>query len=363
MSRLRVPVLLLLAAAAAYCADSREPSLRVEWELRVASLTANPERGAPDLLALRFSPDGQWIAALSSRITTEGDRTELLLIPVGGDAAAARRFQIRGEALSTPLHTGVHWSPSSDRLAVESTNFSTAILRISNGARCELPRTTVFGGFIGPDQVIAADWEAPKDPAAIPADFSTLSIYSAECVAQKTWRVPGQVREIETSARNGLIALRPAGSDIRILAPDGTERGHVAVGSGSMLRFAEKGTVLCKADYPAHGSLACYDLKTGHQFSHPYVIGGAPFDASLDSSIVVATHGTSSVDLLAGKISGSLSHWVVWSYRTGQEIGRVKYRKQRHAYAFSPSAVAPDGRRFILAAGDALRMYEIVPGN
>jgi hypothetical protein len=360
MSRRQVPVLLFIAAAVACGAEDQARGLRLVWELNVAPLTANPERGAPDLLALQFSPDGEWIAALSSRITVEGERTELLLVPASGEGAKTRRIQIRGEALSTPVHTGMHWSPSSDRIAVEGKNFTTSILRLDDGTRCELPRTTVFGGFIAPDRVIAADWEAPRDPASIPADFSTLTTYSAECVLEKRWKVPGQVREIETSARNGLIALRPAQSDILILGPDGTERGRVAAGSGSMLRFAEQGEVLCKADYPARGSLACYDLETGRQYSHPYVIGGAPFDASLDSSIVVATHGTSSYDLLSDKSSAGLSHWVIWDYRTGEEIGRLKYRKQRHSYAYSPSAMAPDGKRFVLAAGGTLRMYEIV---
>ena len=168
MVRLPLAVLALLTATAA----ENQRGLRMEWELSVAPLTANPERGAPDLLALRFSPDGEWIAALSSRITAEGDRTELLLVPSSGDASKARRLQIRGQPLSTPVHTGVHWSPSGEHIAVETTNFSTAILRVSDGSRCELPRTTVFGGFIAADKVIAADWEAPKDPASIPADFS-----------------------------------------------------------------------------------------------------------------------------------------------------------------------------------------------
>ncbi len=361
MVRPHVPVLLLVAAVVAVAAGGTDENqhLRMVWELSVASLTANPERGAPDLLALRFSPDGEWIAALSSRITAEGERTELLLVPASGDASKARRLQIRGQPLSTPLHTGIHWSPSGGHIAVETTNFSTVILRVSDDSRCELPRTTVFGGFIAPDKVIAADWEAPKDPAAIPEDVSTLTIYGADCARQKTWRVPGRVREIETSARTGAIALRTEGTGISILDATGAERGHVEVGSGSMLRFGEKGGVLCKADYPAHGSLACYDLATGRQFSHPYVIGGAPFDVSLDSSIVVATHGTSSFNPLSGKDSAGLSHWVVWNYRTGVEIGRLRYRKQRHAYAFSPSAVAPGGRHFVLAAGGMLRMYEI----
>jgi hypothetical protein len=359
MVRLHVPVLLLVVAAAAGGADENPHRLRLAWELNVAPLTGNPDRGAPDLLALRFSPDGEWIAALSSRITTEGDRTELLLVPAGGEASKVRRMQIRGEPLSTPLHTGVHWSPSGEHIAVETKNFSTTILHVADASRCELPRTTVFGGFIAADQVIAADWEAPSDPAAIPEDFSTLTIYGADCVRQKTWRIRGRVHEIETSARTGLIALRPEQTEIRILDATGAERGRVSAGSGSMLRFGEKGSVLCKADYPAHGSLACFDLETGQQFSHPYVIGGAPFDVSLDGSIVVATHGTSSDNGLSGQESAGLSHWVVWDYRTGEEIGRVRYKKQRHSYAYSPSAVAPGGHRVVLAAGGTLRMYEI----
>ncbi len=361
MVRLLAPVLLLAASAAAGGADENQHALRMMWELNVAPLTANPDRGAPDLLALRFSPDGESIAVLTSRITTEGDRTELLLVPSNGDASKARRLQIRGQPLTTPLHTGVHWSPSGEYIAVETTNFSTAILRLPEGTRCELPRTTVFGGFIAPDKVIAADWDAPKDPASIPADFSTLTIYGVDCTRQKAWRVPGVVREIEISARTGQIAFRPEATDILILDAAGAARGRVSAGSGSMLRFGEKGGALCKADYPAHGSLACYDLTTGRQFSHPYIIGGAPFDVSLDSSIVVATHGTASPNLLSGQESAGLSHWVVWNYRTGEEIGRLRYKKQRHSYAFSPTAVAPGGHRFVLAVGGTLRMYEITP--
>jgi dipeptidyl aminopeptidase/acylaminoacyl peptidase len=357
------PLLFALALAAAAAGASNiedQHALRQVWEMSVAPLTANPERGAPDLLALRFSPDGAWIAALTSRITVEGDRTELLLVPASGDVSKARRLQIRGQALSTPLHTGVHWSPDGERIAIETTNFSTAILRLSDGARCELPRTTVFGGFVAPDKAIAADWDAPRDPASIPADFSTLTVYGADCAPEKTWRVPGQVSEMEISARTGLIALRTQPTEVRVIDWTGALRGQVSTGSGSMLRFGEKGGALCKADYPAHGSLACFDLATGDGFSHPYVIGGAPFDVSLDSSIVVATHGTAGLDLVSGNSQSGLSHWVVWNYRTGEEIGRIRYRKQRHSYAFSPSAVAPDGRRFVLAAGGVLRLYEIV---
>ena len=361
MARLHLPLLLLAAVAATGAADDRHGRLRLAWELNVAPLTANPERGAPDLLALRFSPDGEWIAALSSRITSEGDRTELLLIPAGGDASKARRLQIRGSPLNTPLHTGIHWSPSGEHIAVETTNFGTSILRVSDGARCGLPRATVFGGFIAPDKAMAADWEAPTDPASIPADVSTLTVYGTDCVRQKSWRVPGEVRELEISARTGFVALSPKKSDIRILDSAGAEHGSFAAGSASMLRFGEKGGALCKADYPSHGSLACYDLTTGQQFSNPDVIGGAPFDVSLDSSIVVATDGTASHDMRSGESTAGISNWVVWDYRTGREIARLRYRRQRHAYAFSPAAVAPAGRRFVVGAGGKLRMYEIAP--
>jgi hypothetical protein len=65
--------LLLFGLTAALFAKKNGPHL--QWEMKVAALSGNPERGAPDVLAVRFSPDGEWIAALTARITTEGDRT------------------------------------------------------------------------------------------------------------------------------------------------------------------------------------------------------------------------------------------------------------------------------------------------
>jgi hypothetical protein len=339
-------------------AGAKEAGPRLVWELKLASLVGDPERGAPDVLAVRFSPDGEWIAALTARITTEGDRTELLLIPASGDMAKVRRLAIRGEPLTTPVHSGIHWSPSGAYLAVETKNFSASIIQVSDGGRCELPRATVFGGFIGADLAIAADWDLPKDPLSIPADSSRLTLYGADCVRRESWKVPGQVREVETSPRSQTIALNPEQSEIRIVGLGGREVGVVPRSTGSMLRFGEKGSVLCKADYPARGSLACYELATGQRFGHPLVVGGAPFDVSLDSSIVVATDGTSLYNVLAATGSHGLSHWVVWNYRTGEEIARYRYKGQRHAYAFSPCAVTPDGRRFLLA-GTTLRMYQI----
>jgi hypothetical protein len=310
------------------------------------------------VLAVRFSPDGQWIAALTARITTEGDRTELLLIPASGDASKVRRLQVRGEALTTPVHTGIHWSPSGQHVAVETKNFSATIIQVSDGARCELPRATVFGGFLSENRVVAADWDPPKDPTSIGTDSSRLTTYGTDCSRKEVLRVPGQVREVEVSPRSQSIALSSAQSDIRIIGYDGHEVGTVPHSTGSMLRFGEKGAVLCKADYPARGSLACYEIATGQKFGHPLLVGGAPFDVSLDNSIVVATDGTSVYNVLESTGYHGLSHWVVWNYRTGEEIARYRYQGQRHAYAYSPCAVTPDGRRFLLA-GTSLKMYEI----
>jgi hypothetical protein len=343
-------------------ADDRHGRLRMVWELNVAPLTANPERGAPDLLALRFLPMANGSPRSARASQAEGDRTELLLIPAGGDASKARRLQIRGSPLSTPLHTGIHWSPSGEHIAVETTNFGTSILRVSDGARCELPRATVFGGFIAPDKAMAADWEAPTDPASIPADVSTLTDL------RNRLRAPEDVAGARGSSRN----RNQRAHRVRRAEPQEERHSHSgfgrsgtrklrAAGSASMLRFGEKGGALCKADYPSHGSLACYDLTTGQQFSNPDVIGGAPFDVSLDSSIVVATDGTASHDMRSGESTAGISNWVVWDYRTGREIARLRYRRQRHAYAFSPAAVAPAGRRFVVGAGGKLRMYEIAP--
>jgi hypothetical protein len=315
---------------------------------------------AQDIVGLRFSPDGKWIAAVTSRITSEGDRNEVLLVRASGEASAVRRIPIMHEVLSTAERAGIYWSPESDYLAIETKMFSTTIVEVESGARCELPRTTVFGGFAGPRLAIAADWEAPADPASLPIDSSSLTTYGADCSVSQTWKVRGHVRDMEPSAASGIIALSPEQANVRLISREGpAEVAQVPQRAGPMLRFGEKGTVLCKADYGARGSLVCYEIKSGERFAHPDVIGGAPFDVSLESSIVLALESTYAYNPLAGSGRRGFTSWVVWDYRTGRELGRLRYTGQRHGYAVSPSAIAPDGRSFVVGARGELRMYEV----
>ena len=70
-------------------------------------------------------------------------------------------------------------------------------------------------------------------------------------------------------------------------------------------------------------------------------------------------HQTYEYNPMAGNGRRGFDYWTVWDYRSGRELGRLKYRPQRHGYAVSPGAVSPDGRRFAVAARGVLRMYEI----
>ena len=179
--------LLAAAALAAWAAGSAGP--RLLWDLKLAAVATEASHAGQDIRSMRFSPDGKWIAAVISRITAEGDRNEILLIPVNGEAAGVKRFPFSKEILSTPERAGVHWSPDGEYLAVETKMFTTSIMQVSGEGRCTLPRTTVFGGFVGARLVIAADWEAPKDPASLPIDSSALTLYGADCTVKRTWRV------------------------------------------------------------------------------------------------------------------------------------------------------------------------------
>lgn len=355
----------LLLAAVLAAPAAGDPGPKLVWDLKLAAMASEPSRAGQDIRSMRFSPDGKWIAAVTSRLTAEGDRNEILLIPVNGDAAGVKRFPVNREILSTPERAGVHWSPESDYLAVETKLFTTSIMQVSGEGRCNLPRTTVFGGFVGPGLVIAADWEAPSDPASLPIDSSALTLYGTDCSVKRTWRVRGHIRDVEPSALTGVVALSPEQADIRVVAARAdaiTEPARFSERSGAMLRFGEKGSVLCKADYGARGTLVCYDLKTGGRFAHPEVIGGAPFDVSLESSVVLALEGSYDHNPLTGADHRGFRHWIVWDYRTGRDLGRLGYRGQRHSYAVSPAAIAPDGKRFVVGAKGELRMYDI-PGR
>ncbi len=352
---------MLLVAMAVLAAQGRQAQgPRLVWELKLAAIAREPAQAAQDIVGLRFSPDGKWIAAVTSRITSEGDRREVVLVGNTGEPAGVKRIPVTHEVLSTAERAGVYWSPDSDYLAIETKMFSTTIVNVESGAGCDLPRTTVFGGFAGPQLAIAADWEPPTDPASLPIDSSSVTIYGADCSVKQSWKVRGHVRDLEPSAASGMIALSPEQADVRLISREGpAEVAEVPERAGAMLRFGEKGTVLCKADYGARGSLVCYEIKSGERFAHPDVIGGAPFDVSLESSIVLALQGTYSYEPFTGTDRRGFQSWIVWDYRTGRELGRLKYAGQRHGYAVSPSAIAPDGQHFVIAARGRLRMYEV----
>jgi hypothetical protein len=343
----------LLAAALAGGRGSSE--VRLVWKLNIA------DAGAPhDMQALRFSWDGKWIAAVAPHLrTTDTPANDLLIVPVTGEAAGVRRFTIKEELLSTPQHVGIHWSPLGDYLAAETKHFSAILLRLADGARCELPRTTVFGGFVGQDRVVAADWELPNDPAFLPATTSTLTIYDTACRRVQSWKVQGQVRDIEPYAPAGVMALNVEQSGVRVVAVDGGDAGRLPESIGSMLRFGEKGRVLCRASPPGGGFLACWDLRTGGRTVHPELDGGSPMDVSIERCVVVATKSEYSYNPLQGTGRRGLSGWVVWDCRTGRELARLGYKRARHGYAFSPAAVSPDARHVAIGDGDVLRLYEI----
>jgi hypothetical protein len=349
---------LLAVLCSAQVRGADEP--RMAWELTLAALAPEPARVADDVLALRFSPDGKWIAAVTSQLTSEGDRSEVLLVPASGDAAGVRRLRFEGGILSTAERPGIHWSPASDALAVETKGYVTSIVGLEGGERCALPRSSMFGGFLGAGLILAADWEPPKDPASIPLDSSSLTVYGPDCAPRETWKVRGHVRDLELSAAAGLIALGPEDAEIRLLRrASELEVAHVPERTGSMLRFGEKGTVLCKADSDSRGTLACYELASGRKLANPDIAGGAPFDVSLDSSVVLASDGTYGVAPMGGQERRGFRNWVVWDYRAGRELARLKYKGQRHAYAVSPVAVAPDGKRFAVGVRGAIRVYAL----
>jgi hypothetical protein len=348
------PLAVAVCALGASLAAAPAPQVKLLWERLLADNHPIPH----DVQGLRFSWDGQRIAAVLSHLRTEESApNDLLIVPVTGDGEM-KRVVIREELLSTPEHPGLHWSPNGEYLALETKHFSTILLHVADGERCMLPRTTVFGGFVGPDRLIAADWELPRDPAFLPARMSTVTTYGTDCkpIEKVSWR--GHVRTIEPYPQAGLLAINPERADIRVLEfSKNAQIGHFPESSDSVLRFGDKGRVLCKADLPGRGMLACWDLRTGDRVVHPELVGGAPMDVSAESSVVVATESQMLTNL--GAMRFKLHRWIVWDYRSRQELGRIPYKAPRHGFETSPAAVSPDGHYVAIGVGDLLRLYEV----
>ncbi len=343
----------LLALACCLFAGSPRPELL--WEKKLAD--AHPLRH--DVQGLRFSWDGKWLAAVLVHLRTEDSAAnDLVLAPVDGDEAGIKRMTVKEELLSSPEHPGIHWSPGGDYLALETKHFSTILVRLADRERCVLPRTTVFGGFIAPDRVLAADWEPPKDPAMQPAKMSSVTIYDLQCRAVETTRWNGEVRALEPYSPGGLLAVSPEQSEVRVMEVGQARVTHQLPNSpNSVLRWGDSGKALCRGGMPGRGLLECWDLTTGEQTWHREVQGGAPLDVSASSSVVVATAGTS-FDTGSG-IRWRLSRWVIWDYKTNRDLAKLDYFHPRRGYDASPAAISPDGQRLAIGVEDRVRMYKI----
>ena|ERR1035437_7265664 len=101
-------------------------SLRKLWEVDLRK-TINPPAGqiftGLPVLALRFSPDGEYIAASVSRFLSNGDSvTTLVVIPAQHPADDTKKFEVHGIAQDHfSFSPALTWSGSSDAIIAGGT--------------------------------------------------------------------------------------------------------------------------------------------------------------------------------------------------------------------------------------------------
>jgi hypothetical protein len=355
----------------------KSPDPRLQWELRISAITGETapsiELPVHPVIGLRFSPDGRWIAAAVTHSRSSATETpdELVIVPVDGNPAAVTRFSLPQIIIAGLGSPGIYWSMTSEYIALD-TRFNATVVRVSDGRQCVIPQHAWHvGGFIDNQNLIIADYDRPGNPRSFTINSSSISVYRSDCALVASWNFRGRIDVIEAYAPTGIAGVDPDESEVRVItAETGALLKRLPFISGGLtsLRFGAKGEVLCVGGYPASGELACYSATYGSKVArHPTIKGGAPFDVSIDNTMVLASEGVEHYNPFTERTRDEWKAWVVWDFRSGRDVARLKYRTQRTGRSVGKkeekipfaSAISPDGRRFAIAGEDVVQLYEI----
>lgn len=355
-------------------ASARTPEAQLRWSQRLSALsgeTAAPtQRPIHTVEALRFSPDGRWIAAAVGHSTelAPGKPDELVILGADGDAKRAVVFPLSNPVVASEASPAIYWGPSSDHILVPTRGGGT-IIRAADGATCEIRDVWLVGGFVDAAHVIGATHVSPARAGSYTINRTAVSVFGLDCRLASEWQFRGRIDWIEAYSPRRIAALLPDQSNARIV---GAETGDLLTrlpefSGGAYLRFGALGKAVCVGCYPATGPFACYSATTGQEIArHKSLKGGAPFDVSLDGSLVLASDGVLHYNAFTERTRDEWKRWVVWDFLSGRDVAVLKYRTQRRRSTDRKTdevpfaaAISPDGRFFAIGGDDQVFLYAI----
>jgi hypothetical protein len=325
-----IATILVLALTAHLCEASDRKRL---WTIDVSRLIGEPVGNSdfPEpVWGLAISPDETQVAigfgqhwAADSRV----GRGHVVVVALSQPKTVLHRFDVAASP-AFPSSGNLSWSPSGQRLAVDSRVFS-----LEGKMVCGHADEFRFAGFLSEDRTVIYKWFSPT---------KGLEVRRSDCTTEDTWETANlRAIDLATCPQAGLIAVggfspepgRPGAIDIVSYPSHRTTRpwtGNANALIGGMV-FADSCRAVCagKLRVDSKGySAACWDIETGKQNIEKasVTLTNLPsFDAVAEDWIASTVFSWS---CLEGKLwvfldmngcATKLKRRVVWNVRTGQE--------------------------------------------
>jgi hypothetical protein len=334
-------------------------------------------------MAIRFSPDGQQIAADVAWYLPGGSFvSNLVVVQTQRPNENIRRFDIHGIAddLNFSWLPVITWSPSSDAITVGRT-----IIRLGEGKTCELASNR-GGAFIGADRIIVLAPARDEMKSLRLVEPTKFDIVDEQCGLRDSWEIDQDVTIDDISLDRGLLfasieSLTPGPREKLVI--DTTTKATVGKfpGWGGHAQFANHGKAICWARITsgAFGSaeklpLRCIDVDTGATIADTGTIQrGEPIFASEGATRIVAHDILTVRDPFSrGEFGTILKRRVLWDFQKDSEIASWGPRTQAYDLYLRTGpparikemfrvALSPDGKYIVEGGNGSLRLYKIDP--
>ena len=301
-------------AALATIGTSHAGTLRKIWDF---------DAGAPVVYDLRFSPDGQRIAAVVGRSWQD----EFVLVLGARDAQDnKRRIEIDPSELVPYASRYLSWSPSGQQLFIGDTG-----LHLADGKTCSLQDMAGLR-FIGENQLIEQKIRSipSHTPGGTPFNIGQhfLSFVDSGCRSGGVWDLPDEDALFDASADRGLICVRQSRRTLVIDAFSRTVLRDVpGLGRqvGTLLLpvlFADSGKAICGVAGPDWGVTAsCFDVDTGKELATTRTFTVLEIGAAHHARRVVLSDYGRIFDFIDFHwVAGSLKKRIVWDFGTNKEL-------------------------------------------
>jgi len=373
----------VIAVAIAWDGPTHAETLKKIWDLdlrRVLDAKGVSHTRALPVFALRFSPDGQRLAAVIDRYGAKGaEKSRLLVVEVGHPQQDSHVFEVEAGA-DDALNGGP--DPTFGWASGEVVHAGSKLIRLGSGPLCGL---TGNGVFVGKDLAMArdpSDFGPSRDWTKLVSHFA---FFSAECRREGNWEVPEDWYISDASSDRGLLSIsrivrRPHVTESLIVDPlsrkvvqrwsgDGTPAGY----------FADSGKAMCAGsdvDAADKAPVTCWDVDTGTKIAEaPTVGGGDPIATSQHSSRIIASDWRRVRMPFSREYRGDFRRRVIWDFRTDQEL--LSWSPDFQSWDFQlfidPQkplkhvdepfrfAISPDGQYIVEGGSGGIHFYRIVP--